>query len=112
MDDVYDFPSRPVPVELAELKVKRDGGGCARVVDERVEGVGRVESTLGWQARNEQVTRSVRFESDWVGLGLVTHSDAGDARESAEARAPGVPGCVDGCRKERAQGGWERVGGG
>lgn len=82
-----------------------------------VEGVGRAGragSALGWQARNEQVTRSVRFESDWVGLGLVTHCDAGDARErgSASAGRRGFPVVsMDAEKSEHRVGGWERVGG-
>lgn len=46
-----------------------------------------MERRLGWQARNEQVTRSTRFESDWDSdCGLVTHSLAGMAAGGGEAR--------------------------
>lgn len=53
-----------------------------------------MERRLGWQARNEQVTRSTRFESDWDSdCGLVTHSLAGSGgrrgREGEDANASG-----------------------
>lgn len=76
MDDVYDFPSRPVPVELAELKVKRDGGGCARVVDERVEGVGRVERVRSAGRRETSKSRGPCVSSptgldwDWLRIAM------------------------------------------
>lgn len=71
MDDVYDFPSRPVPVELAELKVKRDRGGCAGVVDERVEGgwEGREYARLAGEKRASHEVRAFRVRLGWTGTG-------------------------------------------
>lgn len=63
---------------------------------------------LGWQARNEQVTRSTRSSLtgirtvDWLRIAYPREGGGGDANASGSARARprGYPGCVDGCRKE------------
>lgn len=65
MDDVYDFPSRPVPLELAELKVKRDGGGCGAGGSKGVEG--RECARLAGEKRASHEVRAFRVRLGWTG---------------------------------------------
>lgn len=110
MDDVYDFPSRPVPVELAELKVKRDGGGRRRegwwskgVAGQGVRSAGRRETS---KSRGPCVSSPTGLDWDWLRIAMR------GTRESASAGRRGFPVVsMDAEKSEHRVGGWERVGG-
>lgn len=61
---------------------------------------------LGWQARNEQVTRSTRSSLtgirtvDWLRIAYPGEEEGKRATRTRAVARLGYPGCVDGCRKE------------
>lgn len=91
MDDVYDFPSRPVPSGWQNWR-RREKGGRAKGVRRGGHG-----ARFGWQARNEQVTRSMRSSLtgirtvDWL---RIAYPRGGRERERERWRESAAEGAT------------------